>query len=626
MTDIHPVLTRLGQHLFGRDGQLDSEACAIFGQWLAQLEPSVRRMLTALMVACDALPLISPCWKPLRWLSDEALTRFVQGVRDPYRLLILRLVKGLCGVAYLSAEALSERLGYGVQPYKQPYAPLPPELPLRVEVPSGGFEARYDVVIVGTGAGGATVARRLSEAGLSVALVEEGELATRAHTRLPLLERARRFYRQNGFTVALGMPPIIMPMGRTVGGTTVVNSGTCFRTPRFVLERWQKEFGVQGLEPAVLEPLFEWIEQELRIAPVADEVLGGNGQVVRRGAERLKVRHQPLNRPQRDCHGTGVCALICPRDAKLDMRFSMLLPAQQHGATIFASCRVERVLFDGERAVGVEGTVLNGNGRFQIWAKEVVLCAGAIHTPWLLHRSGVHHPRIGHNLHIHPSASVFARMPEPVRAWSGVMQSYGVTEWIEQGTLIEATFPPLAIGYGLHPLPFWGSEHRRLLEDVAHLTGVGVLTADERSEGRVLHLPGASEPVIVYRLHRADAQRILEGMTRAAQVFFAGGAERVYTDLPGAEQLRTPDELDCLLKSNARLLNLSAYHPGGTCCMGEDERRCPVDSFGRVRGRTHLWVADASLIPTPTVVNPQITIMMLAARVADALVARASCP
>lgn len=148
---------------------------------------------------------------------------------------------------------------------------------------------------------------------------------------------------------------------------------------------------------------------------------------------------------------------------------------------------------------------------------------------------------------------------------------------------------------------------------------MGVLTADERSEGRIVSLPGASEPFIVYRLHQTDAQRILHGIARAAQIFFAAGAECVYTDLPGAEQLESPDDIHLLLASDPRYLNLSAYPPGGTCCLGEDANRCPVDSFGRVRGRTHLWVADASLIPTPTVVNPQITIMMLAARVADAL-------
>ena len=620
MSRLYRVLSRLGQDLFGQDEQVEAEARAVFEQWFSQLDPNVQRMLGALITACDALPLLSRSLKPLSGLPEKSLTRFVQTVRHPYGMMILRLVKGLCGVVYLSSEGLTRRLGYGIRAYKQPSAPPPPEASLCVEVPSGGFEARYDVVVVGTGAGGATVARCLSEAGLRVALVEEGELATRTHTQLPLLERARRFYRQNGFTLAFGMPPVMMPMGRTVGGTTVVNSGTCFRTPHFVLERWRNEFGVQGMAPAEVEPLFDWIEQELCIAPVADEVLGGNGQVVRRGAERLSVRHQPLNRPQRDCHGTGVCALICPRDAKLDMRFSMLQPAQRHDATIFTCCRVERVLFEGERAVGVEGVVLTpAGGHFRLLANHVVLSAGAIYTPWILRRSGVRHPRIGRNLHIHPSVSVFSRMPEAVNGWSGVMQSYGVTEWIEQGTLIEATFPPLAIGYGLHPLPGWGPDHQRLLESVAHLAGVGVLTADEHSEGRIVCLPGASEPLIVYRLHQADAQRILHGIARAAQIFFAAGAECVYTDLPGAEQLETPNDLNSLLTSDARYLNLSAYHPGGTCCLGEDANRCPVDSFGRARGQTHPWAADASLIPTPTVVNPQITIMMLAARVARSL-------
>jgi choline dehydrogenase-like flavoprotein len=152
------------------------------------------------------------------------------------------------------------------------------------------------------------------------------------------------------------------------------------------------------------------------------------------------------------------------------------------------------------------------------------------------------------------------------------------------------------------------------------MAAVGILTADEASEGRVFALPNGYA-MMLYRLHPDDIQRIVAGIARAARLLFAAGAQAVYTDVPGLERMESPDELELLSRRrwHPGYLNLSAYHPAGTCRMGELPARCPVDSCGRVRGTQNLWVADASLIPTPTVVNPQVTIMALAHRVADAI-------
>lgn len=630
------VLAQLGALLFGADAQgalgqnvrataLTERVLNRFEEWFRRLDSESQGAIRLALGAWEALPLFSRRLAPFSCLSLEQAEAFAAGICNPYRLALLRIVKGLCGMAYLLDEELTARMGYEVRPLREPPLPLPPPMPLEVIDPSGDGIDEVDVAIIGSGAGGATVAARLAEAGLRVAILEEGELATREHTQLPLHERARLFYRANGFTFALGLPPIFVPMGCTVGGTTVVNSGTCFRTPDFVLQRWREQFGVQCLTPDKVEPIFEQIERDLNIQPVPEVVLGGNARALRRGAERLGVRHMPLNRPQRDCHGTGVCALICPRDAKLDMRLTYLPRAQRAGARIYARCRAERVLLENGRAVGVEAQVLDSEkrptGRFlQIRARAVVVAAGTLYTPLILWRSGVRHPHLGRHIHLHPSASLFAEMDERVEGWRGVMQSYGVTEWVADGTLIEATFAPLAIGYALHPLPFWGKRHRQLLERAAHLVSVGILTADETSEGRIHRLPNGA-PLLRYRLSPDDQRRILKGMGRAARVLFAAGAQAVYTDLPGAECLRREAELEQLLNRDwhSGHLSLSAYHPAGSCRMGEKPELCPADSFGKVRGIERLWVADASLIPTPTVVNPQVTIMMLAHRVAEAV-------
>ncbi|MEJ5294926.1 MAG: FAD-dependent oxidoreductase, partial [Fimbriimonadales bacterium] len=389
---IETLLRQWGGPLFGADSEAAESAVQVFAHWYSRLEPSVRHQLRALFEVGEWLPLTTGFRHPLSRLSADALERLSVRVRDPYRATLLRLLKGLCGMAYLSSEPRARALGYPLLPSGEPEG-TPADF-VEVQTPAGSFTADYDVVVVGSGAGGATAARRLAEYGYRVGVVEEGPLATPHDTTQPLLERARRFYRRNGFTLAFGMPPVFLPMGRTVGGTTVINSGTCFRTPRFVLERWEREFGLSALNADSTEAYFEQIERELHISPVDDAILGGNGAVVRLGAERLGWRHHPLYRPQQGCRGTGICAFICPRHAKLDMRLSMLPLAQRHGAEVWAHCRVARVLIEKGRAVGVEGVILDAGGqptpaRFQFRARHVVLAGGAIATPVLLKRSGI---------------------------------------------------------------------------------------------------------------------------------------------------------------------------------------------------------------------------------------------
>ncbi len=625
------VLLTMGTLLMGEmecGGSLE-RAIQAFEQWSARGEPSARFAVQFVLTAWNLMPLFSRYLSPFAAMSPDVAHQFSEGIRDPYRLMVMRIAKGLAGMVFLSEPAIAKRFGLEFAPLRAATSPPPPLPPLRVVYPNDEGMVTVDMVVIGSGAGGATVAARLAEAGWEVAIVEEGALATDEHTQLPLNERVRLFYRHNGFTFTVGIPPIFTPMGCTVGGTTVINSGTCFRTPDFVLKRWQEAFGIRDLN--ALEPIFERIEHDLRIQPVPESVLGGNGQVLRLGAERLGVRHAPLNRPQHDCHGSGVCAFVCPRNAKLDMRLTYLPRACASGAVIYACCRAERIVMEGDRAVGVDAQILNERqqpmGRYlHLRARRGVIgAAGAVYTPLLLKASGIRHPHLGRHLHLHPSVSLFAEMEEPVFGWRGVMQSYGVTEWIEQGSLIEATFPPLAMGYALHPLPFWGERHQNLLQKGAFIAAVGILTADEASEGRVFALPNG-RAVMLYRLHPTDIQRIVAGMARAARLLLAAGARAVYTDVPELERLETQDDIERLSqwRWHPGYLNLSAYHPAGTCRMGELPAYCPTDSFGRVRGTQNLWVADASLIPTPTVVNPQVTIMALAHRIADAILERVS--
>src|SRR5437588_13084114 len=143
-----------------------------------------------------------------------------------------------------------------------------------------------DVRVGGAGAGGAVAAAELAEGGARVVVLEQGPAHDADSFTARPSEMLARLYRDGGQTVTIGTPPIGLPLGRGLGGTTLVNSGTCFRTPPAVLNRWQHEFGLD-LDERSMDPYFDRVEQALSVSEVTPELAGGNAAVARRGAEQL---------------------------------------------------------------------------------------------------------------------------------------------------------------------------------------------------------------------------------------------------------------------------------------------------------------------------------------------------
>jgi choline dehydrogenase-like flavoprotein len=615
-----PAHERLPAAAGAREGA-DSErvdVAAALVPYLASLPPrSVRRMGLALSILE---------WLPFPWrfsrASVEARREMLESIETSGAPLVRDLVlaiKVLAGLAYGADLRVREAVGY-VADCKLDAADEIPRVPTLGDTapPPGGEEC--DVAIVGSGAGGAVVAAILAEAGLDVLVLEAGPHLDRTSYPSEPLEALSALYRDGGLTVCEGRPAIPTPVGRAVGGTTVINSGTCFRAPEHILASWRADHGITWAEE--LDPDYAAAEAMLAVTPVDPERMGRNGQILREGAEALGVAHEPLRRNAGRCVSCSSCPQGCRLDAKRAMHVSYLPRAVAAGARVRAGVEAQRIVFEGDRAVGLDcltTPVAGANGRprpHPVRARRgVVLAGGAFGTPELLLRSGFRSPseQVGRNLRIHPACWVGARFDDEVRGWEGVMQSYAVTEWEERhGVLLEATFTPLA--FGGQWLPGVGADHQKRLLEYGHVASTGVHLSD-RSKGRV-SLAGDGSLRVVYRLRREDAQRLAFGIARAAELFYAAGATEVYPQVSGVGILRR-ERIAAFDASPpaGKLLRLEAFHPMGTARMDADEKHGVVGPNGAVHGARGLHIADGSLMPSSLGVNPMMTIIATASRV-----------
>ncbi|MBI2061706.1 MAG: GMC family oxidoreductase [Nitrospirae bacterium] len=490
---------------------------------------------------------------------------------------------------------------------------------------SEDLDREVDVCVIGSGAGGAVVAKELAETGREVVVVEEGGHFTSKDFHGPPMERAMKLYRNRGITGTLGLPPVVLPLGCTVGGTTTINSGTCFRTPSYVIEEWNQNSGL-GLTPESLNSYYERVERELKVKPVWEEILGGNGRIVRKGAESLGWSHGPIRRNIDGCKGCGECGFGCTQNAKLGTNLTYIPKAVEAGATLFFHARARKISHMNGRISMIEGESARPRDdgrriRFTLRPRHLILSGGTIYSPFLWKKSGLPDPsgQVGKNLTIHPGLKVLGKFDDRIEPWKGVLQSYYVDEFIRQGIMMEATGgPPELVAAGV---PGWGLEHMAHMADYAHLGLNGIMISDT-TRGRVISW--GSRPFIWYQVNKADAETARLGLLKGTELMLAAGARWVETSYMGLGKLRSMDDLKAIesMPIKRRLLGMIAFHPMGTCQMGADPRRSVVDPNLKAHGYENLYVSDGSIFPTSLSVNPQITIMAFASRLSAHLAGR----
>ena len=493
--------------------------------------------------------------------------------------------------------------------------------PLRASSARGRLQA--DAVVVGSGAGGGVAAALLARAGLRTIVIEAGPFANEA---AQMQSEARSFadlYLDAGLTASEDLAVSILA-GACVGGGTTVNWCTSLRLTPHVAQQWAEAVGHPTLA-AELQASYAAIEERLGVATSRDH--NRNNAAIVDGARALGWESSAIPRNATDCgEGCGYCGFGCAYGRKQSTTQTYLADAIAAGAQLFANTSVDRVRIESGRVSGVEA------GGLSIDAPLVIVAGGALRTPGILARSGVRSPHLGAHLHVHPTTALVAEFDAPVDAWHGAMQTALCDRFSDQHDGYGATIEAAPVHPGLMALALpWRNRARHADEmERARNNALLIILTRDRGEGAI----GLTERNdIRYSVAPDDGERMIAALIGCATLAFAAGAQRVATlhadplelrrDAPEDERTRFFRTIAARGTQANRIAVFSA-HQMGTARMNVDPTRGVTDPLGHVHGVAGLMVADSSVFPLASGVNPMLTIMALAHRAVEAhLAARA---
>ena len=530
---------------------------------------------------------------------------------------------------------------------RQPHIPMVAGIkdPIRDGIRSGwnvrastsmadGTVLEADVIIIGTGAGGGTTAEILANAGLKVLMLEEGPLKSSDDFRMDEREAYRDLYQESAGRMSKDGAMSIL-QGRCVGGTTVINWTSSFRTPEPTLQHWASEFGVQGMSKDEMAPWFEKMEQRLNVAPWQVPA-NPNNAVLSRGATSLCIDWKVIPRNVSACWNLGYCGTGCPTNAKQSMLVTTIPAALQQGSELVYSARAERLIMEGRKVLGVEITALNDDyqpsgSRLVAKAPHVIMACGAINGPALLLRSKAPdpHKRIGKRTFFHPTTFCFAEFDELIDPYYGAPQSIYSDhfQWqsVDGPVGYKLEVPPLQPGLTSVLLLGHGHQHFSDIQKLPNLHAMIALLRDgfhPQSEGGSIELAGDGTPIIDYVINDYLWDGVRRSWLSMAEIQFAAGAKAVrasHVDSPWFTSWEEAKAGINALEFRSNAFTAGSAHCMGGLTMGEDQTRCLVDSNGKYHHLDNLYVFDGSVFPTSIGANPQLSIYGMACKQANKL-------
>ncbi|HTJ84284.1 MAG TPA: GMC family oxidoreductase [Polyangiaceae bacterium] len=487
----------------------------------------------------------------------------------------------------------------------------------------GEIDVACDVLVVGSGPGGAVVAKELAEAGRDVVLLEEGPPFGKKDFTQEAGLAMQRMLREGGTRAARGNMFVPTMQANALGGGSLINSAICARPPDWVWDKWAAASGIE-LDAAEMAPHFERVEKFLFVGPTPAEVQGERNLRFKIGCDKLGLSSEPTWRNVKGCKGSGECFTGCRNDAKKSTDTSYVPAAIRGGARVYTSIRAERVVADGRRVVAVHGHVVEPftgkeSHAVRVRPKVVVLAAGCMQTPVILQKSEValESGWVGKRLLMHPGLAVMAVYPDPIDPWKGATQGYHSLHLLKEGLKLEVLWSPPAVLAAR--LPGLGTDYQRHLRTYDRMAPFDVIVACEKSFGSVRAKRGSFDPDIKFDFHDDDVKNIQRGVALLSDICWASGATAVLPGIHGVpEVLESPAESEVLrtMKLKGSDTITAANHAFASTRMSKSASEGVVNEDGRCHGMDNLFIADTGIFASSPAVNPMLTVMALADRIA----------
>ncbi|UTW01756.1 GMC family oxidoreductase [Amphritea atlantica] len=485
-----------------------------------------------------------------------------------------------------------------------------------------------DVVVIGSGAGGAINAYELAKQGKKVVVLEAGPYVPSSEFKEMMAVAMGSLYQDEGGQSNTHGDVTVL-QGACVGGSTVVNAALCFRTPDYFLNLWKAEHGLVNLTPELMSGYFDKVEKNLSIEPNAKHETSIGANLILNGLNKLAIEPGVAKRNIRDCAMSGFCFSGCKTDRKQSMLVTYLPWACNHGAEIYADTRVIRINTANGQASGVQAEVVDPKtkvvkAQVTVNAPIVVLAAGPIQSPIILQKSGIANSsgQVGKNFACHPSLSVTAMFDKEVNDFHGATHSlYVDTHTLpEEGgyILLNAVQEPVEASFQAEPGT--GKNYVAYMEKYRNSIRLITLVHDE-NVGEVRFKDGVKE--ILYEVDDHDFEAMKAGLKFNARILFASGASFLYLPTSDRTVINSVDEIDSVidqLKNEPARYRYTSFHPQGTCRMGADPANSVVNPYGESHDVKKLYISDASLLPTSIGYNPSETVYALSSYIADEII------
>lgn len=476
----------------------------------------------------------------------------------------------------------------------------------REDYTKNSYSCQY--LVVGTGAGGSIAGALLSESGRDVIFLEEGGYYPTESYTSNIGEMTALLYRNQGVFPFLGKPSIAFAEGCCVGGGTVINGGLIWRTPPWVLDAWQNDYGLKGYGQKDLEKYFETIEKDMHVVrEESEENKNLDSQKLLKASEQLGWKYVMVPRAVKECKNMNLCPTGCPTGAKQSALETYIPRALESGARIFSRCRAAKIIRSNGKAEKIIARVMGNESRhIEISFDHLVLAGGAIQTPHLLRRSGISNIA-GHNLQFHMNLKIIARFNDRLNAEQGTIFTVQVQEFEREGILITAS--NMKPHYLAMALSHYGNKViNSALENYENF-GIFAVMVRPKSIAHITSRLG-DQPLVSYRFDPDDLSKIKVALKRTATILFQAGAVELNMPIAGFEIVTSLYELDKKLEGiKHQDLEIITVHVMASCPMGHNPDTSVVNPDGNLWNMKNILATDASILPSNIGTSPQGTIM-----------------